>query len=176
MHWVRSTHPSSSSVFVCRKWMSCCCCPSYTAWLISRGKTTSIEPCLSPRHLFHRMGPFCNRWHIKHCLEPSFSSSQCYNDSPFCFFCFFIKHFFSWSLKTNWWSKFTVLCLQIHKSSYKRVFLSMLLYRDMQYLQKKKEKKNYYLKINVPKVTMLCKWPLIYVWILAIPLLYPLEY
>ena len=41
---------------------------------------------------------------------------------------------------------------------------------------KKKEKKNYYLKINVPKVTMLCKWPLIYVWILAIPLFYPFEY
>lgn len=43
-----------------------------------------------------------------------------------------------------------------------RVFLSML-YRDMQYLQKKKtktkktEKKIIILKINVPKVTMLCK-------------------
>lgn len=46
--------------------------------------------------------------------------------------------------------------LQIHKSSTLRVFLSMLLYRDMQYLQKKK-KDNYNLKINVPKVTMLCK-------------------
>lgn len=55
-----------------------------------------------------------------------------------------------------------------------RVFLSML-YRDMQYLQKKKtnkkktEKKIIILKINVPKVTMLCKWPLIYVceyWLL----------
>lgn len=29
--------------------------------------------------------------------------------------------------------------LQIHKSSTLRVFLSMLLYRDMQYLQKKKK-------------------------------------
>ncbi|KAM4622008.1 neurite extension and migration factor [Polymixia lowei] len=34
-----------------RIWMSCCCCPSYTAWLISRGKTTNNEPYLSPRHL-----------------------------------------------------------------------------------------------------------------------------
>ncbi|KAM6924224.1 LOW QUALITY PROTEIN: neurite extension and migration factor [Xenentodon cancila] len=34
-----------------RIWMSCCCCPSYTAWLISRGKTTVNEPYLSPRHL-----------------------------------------------------------------------------------------------------------------------------
>ncbi|XP_023815019.1 neurite extension and migration factor isoform X1 [Oryzias latipes] len=36
-----------------RIWMSCCCCPSYTAWLISRGKSTVIEPCLNPRHLKH---------------------------------------------------------------------------------------------------------------------------
>lgn len=28
----------------------------------------------------------------------------------------------------------------------------------------------------MPKVTMLCKWPLIYVWILAVPLFYSLEY
>uniref|UniRef100_A0A1A8SHI6 KIAA2022 n=1 Tax=Nothobranchius rachovii TaxID=451742 RepID=A0A1A8SHI6_9TELE len=34
-----------------RIWMSCCCCPSYTAWLISRGKPTLNEPYLSPRHL-----------------------------------------------------------------------------------------------------------------------------
>lgn len=47
--------------------------------------------------------------------------------------------------------------LQIHKSSTLRVFLSMLLYRDMQYLQKKEKKDDYNLKINVPKVTMLCK-------------------
>lgn len=52
----------------------------------------------------------------------------------------------------------------------------MLLYRNMQYLQKKKKKDDYNLKINVPKVTMLCKWPLIYVWILAVPLFYSLEY
>nr|XP_057918751.1 neurite extension and migration factor isoform X1 [Doryrhamphus excisus] len=34
-----------------RMWMSCCCCPSYTAWLISRGKPTINEPYLIPRHL-----------------------------------------------------------------------------------------------------------------------------
>ncbi|XP_076748241.1 neurite extension and migration factor isoform X1 [Maylandia zebra] len=42
-----------------RIWMSCCCCPSYTAWLISRGKPSINEPNLSPRHLKHEMGPFC---------------------------------------------------------------------------------------------------------------------
>ncbi|XP_061755661.1 neurite extension and migration factor isoform X1 [Nerophis ophidion] len=34
-----------------RMWMSCCCRPSYTAWLISRGKPTLNEPYLIPRHL-----------------------------------------------------------------------------------------------------------------------------
>ncbi|XP_077465464.1 neurite extension and migration factor-like isoform X1 [Stigmatopora argus] len=34
-----------------RMWMSCCCCPSYTAWLISRGKPSIYEPYLIPRHL-----------------------------------------------------------------------------------------------------------------------------
>ncbi|XP_077433385.1 neurite extension and migration factor isoform X1 [Vanacampus margaritifer] len=34
-----------------RMWMSCCCRPSYTARLISRGKPTINEPYLIPRHL-----------------------------------------------------------------------------------------------------------------------------
>lgn len=47
----------------------------------------------------------------------------------------FQKFFFLWILED--WLNLHFYALQIHKSSTLRVFLSMLLYRDMQYLQKK---------------------------------------
>ena len=176
MHWVTSTHPSSSSVFVCRKWMSCCCRPSYTAWLISRGETTSNEPCLSPRHIFHRMGPFCNRLHIKHCLEPSFSSLNVAM-TPHFVFCFFLSSilFFLEFKDQLLIYIYRLMFANSQKLLQKSIFVNVVV-QGHAIFAKKKEKKNYYLKINVPKVTMLCKWPLIYVWILAIPLFYPFEY
>lgn len=65
-----------------------------------------------------------------------------------------ISFFFLLEFRRTGYLNLHFYALQIHKSSTLRVFLSMLLYRDMQYLQKKD---NYNLKINVPKVTMLCK-------------------
>lgn len=127
-----STHPSSSSVFVCRIWMSCCCCPSYTAWLISRGKPTINEPYLSPRHLKN------TRWDhfvlMTYQTLSFFPPSQSWNDSPISFYQAFL---FLLEFRGTGYLNLHFYALQIHKSSTLRVFLSMLLYRDMQYLQKK---------------------------------------
>ncbi|XP_077388583.1 neurite extension and migration factor isoform X2 [Festucalex cinctus] len=88
-----------------RMWMSCCCRPSYTAWLISRGKPTINEPYLIPRHLEN------TRW--DHFVLMTYQTSFCHSPPPLeagmIFFCQVLL--FSSGALRNWLSTFTFLRL-----------------------------------------------------------------
>lgn len=94
---------------------------TYDKWALFKPKTSWKD----------KMGPFC----IDDISDVVFFFlPQGWNDSPFPF----IKHFFFLlEFRGTGYLNLHFYALQIHKSSTLRVFLSMLLYRDMQYLQKK---------------------------------------
>lgn len=147
--------PPSSSVSVCRIWMSSCCRPSYTAWLISRGNSNELY--LSPKTSWNtRWDHFCIDdisdivfLFLFFPYELEWLPVSFYQVELFLFFFWFSFSF--WSLDEPFIKIYISTPLQFITSTL-RVFLSML-YRDMQYLQKKekKKKKDYNLKNQCAK-------------------------
>lgn len=129
MHKVTSTHPlpicfcmQNMDVLLLLSFIHCLAHfkrETYRKWAIIKPKTSWK----------HKMGPFCIDDISDICIFPSKLEWLLFFFQELLFF------FFLWSLED--WLNLHFYALQIHKSSTLRVFLSMLLYRDMQYLQKK---------------------------------------
>lgn len=144
----------SSSVSVCRIWMSSCCRPPYTAWLISRGNTNEL--CLSPKTSWNtRWDHFCidDISDIVFLFFPLDGLERLpvffffFNQVVLCFVCFLFSF---WSFSRNIYLNVHFYAFAIHNLHHQSIFVNVVQGHAI-FANKKKKKKDYNLKNQCAK-------------------------